>query len=57
MGGRIGLTNLDAAVSAAVAKTEVAVTSMGSQHCVTIIVRFWPELASAYFVMVVVHGS
>ena len=40
MGGRIGLANLDAVVSAAVAKTEVVVTSMGSQHCVTIIVRF-----------------
>ena len=56
-GGRIGLTNLDVAVLAAVAKSEVAVASMGSQHCVTITVRFLPELASAYFLMVVVHGS
>ena len=57
-GGRIGLTKLDAAVLAAVAKSEVAVTSMGSQHSVIITVRFWLELASAFFVsMVVVHGS
>ena len=56
-GGRIGRTNLDAAVLAAVAMAEVAVSSMGSHHCVTIVVWFWPELASAYLLMVVVHGS
>ena len=55
-GGRNGRTILEAGVLAAVAKAEVAVSSMGSHHCVTIVVWLWPELASAYLFMVVVHG-